>query len=55
MYANKGAFTEEKLRVTLFSNTSTRLGNAALSSSRRLRCLEKVFLGEEKLNVTIFA
>ena len=34
MYVNKADFTEEKLILTILPNTSARLGNTALSTSR---------------------
>ena len=54
MYANKGAFTEGKLSVTIYSNTSTTLGNAALSTSRSPMYVNKADFTKEKLNLTIF-
>ena len=54
MYVNKADFTEEKLIVTIFPNTSARLGKAALSTSRRRMYGNKADFTEEKLIPTIY-
>ena len=54
MYLNKADFTEEKLILTFFPNTSARLGNEALSTSRRPMYGNKADFTEEKLIPTIY-
>ena len=48
MYANKAAFTEEKLSPTIFPNTSTRPGNVALSTSRSPMYVNKADFSKDK-------
>ena len=54
MYLNKADFTEEKLILTFFPNTSARLGNEALSTSRGPRYVNKADFTKENLILTFF-
>ena len=54
MYGNKADFTEKNLSQRFIPNTSTRLRNAALSTSRSPMYVNKADFTEEKLFVTIF-
>ena len=55
MYVKKADFTQQKLILTIFPwRFFARLGNAALSTSRRPMYVKKADFTEEKLILTIF-